>query len=69
MKKESRPSTIALERRDPALNMARYYTLRVSPTLFGQWAVIREWGRLGGGGSARETWFTDLDAALAEQAT
>lgn len=59
---------ITLERRDRALNMARFYALRTAPTLFGEWALIREWGRLGRAGRSCETWFADLDAAQAEQA-
>lgn len=31
-------------------NMARYYRMSVQPTLFGEWAVVREWGRIGQGG-------------------
>ena len=31
--------------------MARYYRLSVVETLFGDWAMVREWGRIGGGGS------------------
>jgi WGR domain-containing protein len=27
-----------------------------TPTLFGQWAVVREWGRIGQAGAVRENW-------------
>jgi predicted DNA-binding WGR domain protein len=43
---------LVLERRDPARNMARFYVLTIEPTLFGDTALVREWGRLGGCGSA-----------------
>ena len=33
---------------DAAGNMLRFYSVRIAPTLFGVWAVVREWG-----GSAR----------------
>lgn len=32
---------------DPARNMLRFYAIRIAPTLFGEWAVVREWGRIG----------------------
>lgn len=37
-----------LERRDPAKNQFRFYRLVLAPTLFGDWSVMREWGRIGG---------------------
>jgi len=44
-----------LFRTDPKVNMARFYKLDVQPTLFGEWAVISEWGRIGQGGTVRST--------------
>lgn len=41
-----RPALL-LHRIDPARNMARYYALAIEPTLFGDHAVIRRWGRIG----------------------
>ena len=38
---------LVLERREPAANMARFYVLSLEETLFGDTAVVREWGRLG----------------------
>lgn len=58
---------VNLERRDPAANMARFYAVRIERTLFGHWAVIRQWGRLGTKGSSRASWFDDLETALAEK--
>ena len=55
-----------LERRDPATGMARFYAISVAPTLFGPWALVREWGRIGQPGMVREEWFET--AALAEAA-
>jgi predicted DNA-binding WGR domain protein len=43
-------SAIMLERIYDEKNMARFYKLDVQPTLFGDWTVIREWGRIGRGG-------------------
>lgn len=58
--------TIAyLEKRDAARNLHRYYRVTVVPTLFGEWAMVREWGRIGRRGGRMECWFTEEDAALA----
>ena len=56
--------TVALRRIDPARNMARFYAVEVMPTLFGQWAVVRRWGRVNTDGRRSETWFDDLAAAV-----
>ena len=34
-----------LEKHDPKQNMHRYYRLSITRTLFGHYALIREWGR------------------------
>lgn len=54
---------------DPDRNMARFYTMSVQPTLFGECSVVREWGRIGKGGQVRETHHTTPQEAqaLAEQ--
>jgi len=31
--------------------MARFYKIDVQPTLFGEWAAVREWGRFGRAGT------------------
>src|SRR5436305_600048 len=41
---------LVLERRDDSWNMARYYVLSIEPTLFGESALVREWGRIGSHG-------------------
>jgi len=56
---------VYLEKIDPAENLRRFYSIRVIPTLFGAWAVIREWGRIGSPGTVREQWFESEDQALA----
>ncbi len=45
---------VYLERIDQARNMARYYRLSVVETLFGEWVMVREWGRIGSRGQSRE---------------
>lgn len=56
---------IRLERREPARNIQRFYAILVTPTLFGSWAVVREWGRIGQPGTVRETWFETEEEASA----
>lgn len=52
---------LVLERRDPLENIARFYVLAIEPTLFGDTALVREWGRIGSAGRRR----LDLFAAAA----
>lgn len=54
-----------IERREPAHNRQRFYNITVTRTLFDQWAVIREWGRIGQLGTVRETEFETEGAAWA----
>jgi predicted DNA-binding WGR domain protein len=52
-----------LHRIDPAKNMRRRYEISLQPTLFGPVAVIRHWGRIGGGGQTKEDWLaSDAEA-------
>jgi predicted DNA-binding WGR domain protein len=54
---------LVLERRDPSLNMARFYVLAIEPTLFGDAALVREWGRLGSRGRRRLDLFASFEGA------
>jgi len=58
-----------LQKIDPNRNMHRFYRATVAPTLFGEWALIREWGRIGSPqGQRMEEWFgveADARAAMA----
>jgi predicted DNA-binding WGR domain protein len=56
-------TSIYLQRIDPERNMARFYRITVIPTLFGEWALIREWGRIGSPGTVREEWFETVERA------
>jgi predicted DNA-binding WGR domain protein len=38
---------------DPTKNMQRFYRLQITPTLFGEWSLMREWGRIGSPGRLR----------------
>jgi predicted DNA-binding WGR domain protein len=52
-----------LTRSDPAKNMARFYAVDVWPTLFGEWALIAEWGRIGHSGTVKTEVFAARDDA------
>ena len=40
-------SPLRLEKLAPDKNQFRFYRLDLQPTLFGEWSVVREWGRIG----------------------
>ena len=46
-----------LTRSDPSRNMHRFYAMQLSPTLFGEWALVAEWGRIGSHGKVRQQVF------------
>ena len=65
---KSEMQIIVLERCEPARNMSRFYILSVQPTLFGDTALVREWGRIGTFGHRRLDVYprqTDAYGALA----
>jgi predicted DNA-binding WGR domain protein len=43
-------TAVQLRRLDPAKNLARFYLLDVQQDLFGQWWLVREFGRIGSPG-------------------
>jgi len=55
---------IYLERHDSDQNMHRFYQLFVTPGLFGDWSLVREWGRVGSPGTVRKDWFDTEPEAL-----
>jgi predicted DNA-binding WGR domain protein len=56
---------IKLTRTDPAHNMHRFYALQLGLTLFGEWLLVAEWGRIGSPGSVKEEAFGSLALAQA----
>jgi predicted DNA-binding WGR domain protein len=61
---------IKLTRSDPAQNMHRFYALQLAGTLFGEWVLVAEWGRIGFAGSVKEDVFeseTEAQAALSKR--
>lgn len=57
-----------MHRRNPAQNMARFYDLVVQPSLFGDFLLIRRWGRIGTRGQTKNEWFAEeIQACRAHQ--
>jgi len=54
---------------DASKNQRRFYNLHLAPTLFGGWSLVREWGRLGSGGTVRFDSFVTEHAAQSELET
>ena len=44
-------TAIVLTRIDGHRKMARFYKLDVQLSLFGEWSLVREWGRIGRAGT------------------
>jgi predicted DNA-binding WGR domain protein len=59
------PEPVFLTRRDPAQNMARFYTISMLPTLFGEVALVRNWGRIGTRGQVMTQTFENANDAEA----
>ena len=57
---------IRFENVDPAENRHRFYDLTWQPTLFGDGALVRTWGRQGQPGTTRATFYRDRACAAAE---
>ena len=52
---------------DPEQSKHRWYAIAWGPTLFGNWAVVRSWGRIGTSwAQCKSEIFEDDDAARAE---
>ncbi|MCY0097008.1 WGR domain-containing protein [Hoeflea ulvae] len=49
----TQPYHIYVERSEAAKNMARYYAMEISKTLFGETCLTRRWGRIGQRGQSK----------------
>lgn len=58
------PTDVHMRCIDPAQNKRRFYALFVQRTLFGEWAVVREWGRIGRSGRLRSDFYPSAGPAL-----
>jgi len=54
---------IYLEHQDPDKNMHRFYQMYVTPGIFGDWSLVKEWGRKGSPGTVRKDWFDSEEEA------
>ena len=54
---------VHLTKIDASRNMARFYALDLQPTLFGEWALVKEWGRIGQAGQSRSVIYAEQEAA------
>lgn len=59
---------VRLERIEAAAGMARFYMLHLAPTLFGEWELVAEWGRIGSPGTVRRQSFATEAEAVAAMA-
>lgn len=48
---------------DPAKRKLRFYKMFIAPSLFGEWLLVREWGRIGSLGQVRTDHFANAGAA------
>jgi predicted DNA-binding WGR domain protein len=59
---------VFLTRIDPARKLQRFWLANVTPTMFGEWSLLREWGRIGSPGTVQSRTFErEDDARRAEQ--
>lgn len=56
-----------LEKIIPAKRQRRFYELSVSKTLFGEWCLIREWGRIGTKGGQKMAVYLETEEAAASE--
>ena len=54
---------IMLRRTDAERNMNRFYALGLMPTLFGEWMLTAEWGRIGSSGTVQRSTYADETSA------
>jgi len=52
-----------LTRTQPETNLHRFYRLEIVPGLFGDWGLVRNWGRIGTSGQVRTDWFVTEEEA------
>lgn len=65
---DGHPINMYLTRIDRSRNMARFYAMTLHPTLFGEVALLRVWGRTGRAGQSLMQTFDDGVAAGQAQA-
>ncbi|MCB1052507.1 MAG: WGR domain-containing protein [Acidobacteria bacterium] len=59
--------TVVMQSIDPDRNRHREYGMEIQPTLFGEYALIRWWHRIGQKPQKMEQWFDSMADALEAQ--
>ncbi|MDD2661735.1 MAG: WGR domain-containing protein [Methylococcales bacterium] len=49
---------------DLSRNQSRFYSIHVTKTIFENWAIVKEWGRIGSPGTVREGQSSNLQNRL-----
>ena len=62
------PEALHLRCIGPAKNKRRFYVMAVEPTLFAEWTLRREWGRIGSAGRVRRDMFANAGEARMKEA-
>ena len=50
---------VRLEKINLAKHQKRFYVMNVTQTIFGEWCLIRDWGRIGSSGGQRMVDYTE----------
>jgi predicted DNA-binding WGR domain protein len=58
------PIAVRLTKVMPERNQWRFYLMQTTPTLFGEWSLVREWGRIGSPGHVRLETHGSMDRAI-----
>ena len=53
------PDPVLLTRVNPSCNMHRFYSVALAVGLFGDYGVVRHWGRIGASGQSRTDWYEE----------
>ncbi len=54
---------VRLTRHDSSKNLHRFYMLSVTRSLFNEWLLVSEWGRIGSSGTVRHRTFVSEQEA------
>lgn len=60
----AQPYHVYVERSEASKNMARYYAMEISDTLFGEACLTRTWGRIGRRGRSKMQHFESKEKAV-----
>jgi len=52
---------VRLEKINHVKRQRRFYVMQVTRTLFDEWCLVREWGRIGNAGGQRRTDYLDTE--------